>query len=47
LMNKYHFHSLPLLVGSARSDDCSCPSPRRLTSRNARRVNMLATTLVC
>jgi hypothetical protein len=30
LMNKYHFHSLPLLVGSARSGDHSCPSPRRL-----------------
>jgi hypothetical protein len=26
LMNKHHFRSLPLLVGSARSDDRSCPS---------------------
>jgi hypothetical protein len=47
LMNKYHFHSLPLLVSSARSDDRSCPSPRRLASRNAHSVNMLATTPVC
>jgi hypothetical protein len=47
LMNKYHFHRFTLLVGSARSDDCSCPSPRRLASRNAHRVNMLATTPVC
>jgi hypothetical protein len=42
-MNKYHFHSLSLLVGSARNDDRSCPNPRRLASRNAHRVNMLAT----
>jgi hypothetical protein len=47
LMIKYHFHSLPLLVGSVRSDDRSCPNPRRLASRNADRVNMLATTSVC
>jgi hypothetical protein len=46
LMNKYRFHSSPLLVGSDRSDDCSCPNPRRLASRNAHRVNMLAR-LVC
>jgi hypothetical protein len=46
LMNKYHFHILPLLVGSVRSDDRSCPSPRRLASRNAHRMNMFATTPV-
>jgi hypothetical protein len=39
MKSKYHFHNLPLLVGSARSDDRSYPSPRRLASQNAHRVN--------
>jgi hypothetical protein len=32
LINKYHFHNLPLLVGSTRSNGRRCPSPRRLAT---------------